>query len=191
MKRGFTLLELIVVILLLSLLSFLVVSSVKKASLKKEVIDIPHIKNLVKGEGGAYELLCVRNCKRCVLVDDNYKTREVRVDFGTDLKAYIVDETNQASQLEFGRAFDEKICLRFIFFKNGSTSKMIIKSKDRFYLIPSYFGKVKRFESLGDAKDYWVQDNSLVRGMGDFLFNWKLGKLGRLGKELRKRVSTT
>jgi len=66
LKRGFTLLELIVVILLLSLLSFLVVSSVKKASLKKEVIDIPHIKNLVKGEGGAYELLCVRNCKRCV-----------------------------------------------------------------------------------------------------------------------------
>ncbi len=55
-----------------------------------------------------------------VLVDDNYKTREVRVDFGTDLKAYIVDETHQASQLDFGKSFWMNNLFEIYIFKNGS-----------------------------------------------------------------------
>jgi hypothetical protein len=72
------------------------------------------------------------------------------------------------SRIDFGRLKDSKICFRFIFYPNGSTSKMVVESKGEFYYIPSYFGKIKKFNSLSEAFDYWRQDRYLLRGMGDF-----------------------
>ncbi len=164
--KAFTLLELIIVIFLLSLVSFFVVSNIKKEAIKKRVVNIASIKSLAK-DNSYNELICLNSCKECFLIDSEFNINRVNTNFGP-IKAYILDNTNQPIELEFGRVKDNKLCLRFIFYPNGSTSKMVIQKGDKFYYIPSFFGKIKRFDSLTDAMDYWRENISLVRGEGDF-----------------------
>ena len=165
-KRGFTLLELIIVIFLLSLLSFFVVGNIKKETIKKKVVSIATIKSLAK-DGIYSELVCLKECRECFLVDKDFNLQRVNTNL-PKLKAYILDDTNQPSQLEFGRVDDERVCFRFIFFPNGSTSKMVLEDRGVFYYIPSFFDKIKKFDSLSESMDYWRENSSLVRGEGDF-----------------------
>jgi len=165
-RRAFTLLELIIVIFLLSLLSFFVVGNIKKETIKKKVVSIANIKSLQKGNNYS-ELICIKECRECFLIDKDLKVKKVKANFQI-LKAYILDDTNQPAELEFGRINDERVCFRFIFFPNGSTSKMVIQEGEKFYYIPSFFDKIKSFNSLSDAMDYWRENISLVKGEGDF-----------------------
>jgi len=114
-----------------------------------------------------YELICIDECKSCLLVDENFKTVKVKSQFD-NLKAYILDETDQPIKLDFGRLKDTKICFRFIFYPNGSSSNMVVESRGKFYYIPSYFGEITKFGSLGEAFEYWRQNRYLLRGVGDF-----------------------
>jgi prepilin-type N-terminal cleavage/methylation domain-containing protein len=165
-RGAFTLLELIVVIFLLSLLSFFVVSNIKKTDEKREVKGIANLKSIVKGSNKYQELICLKSCKECFLIDENLKPKKVKINLGA-IRAYILDDTNQLTSLDFGRVKDERVCFRFIFFPNGSTSKMIIESGGSFYYIPSFFGEIEKFSSLSEAREYWTENSYLLRG-GDF-----------------------
>ncbi len=165
-RRAFTLLELIIVIFLLSLLSFFVVGNIKRADERREVVGIANIKNILKGASGYYELVCLNRCRECFLVDSELNLKKINTNF-RDLKAYILDNTGQFSSLEFGRVDDQKVCFRFIFYPNGSTSQMVVENQGEFYYIPSYFGEIQKFGSLNEAKEFWEQNRYLLRG-GDY-----------------------
>ena len=167
-KRGFTLLELLIVILLLSIFTLLVVTSIniKKNSPKKttvkSIIDLKpeHIDKWS-------ELICINNCSECFMRDSKGKTVKIKPHF-KKMQVYRVNKYGIATKVDFGRYRDKKICLRFKFFQNGSHDRAIIESNSHFYYIPTFFGKIEEFSSLKDAEDRWRSSENLLRDSGDF-----------------------
>ena len=160
-KEAFTLLELLIVILLLSLMAMLVFGSMSRQRPGIEKPGISQMKQLVQeipAEG--IELICLDNCSRCFLRDANREMHSVPYSF-KPVNAYIVDPYDETKKLDFGRIKDHRICLRFYFRSNGSTSRMIVGSEGKFYYIPSYFGDVREFSSLEKARSHWLRNSDL------------------------------
>ena len=168
-REAFTLLELLIVILLLSLMATLVVGTLSGKKEKMARPGIEALKNLrdalPSGEG---ELVCLEECDRCLLWDG--RTREAQtLPYGfKGLGAYVLDRFGEARRPDFGRYGDRPVCLRFRFRRNGSSSEMILEAKGKFYFFPSYFGAPRSFDSLGEAVDYWRRNDALLRSAWEY-----------------------
>ena len=90
---------------------------------------------------------------------------------GIDLKgtkAYTLDARDSLLQLEYGRYQDQKICLTLDFYKNGSSTQIILENESGVYFLPSFFGTPQEVDSLDEAKDLWLKNSDLASNSGDF-----------------------
>jgi prepilin-type N-terminal cleavage/methylation domain-containing protein len=163
---GFSLIELIIVILIASLFAALVFNNVMFDSKKTEKVGIQRLKEAATQYPGDAQLVCIDECQHCTIAHGN-KANEIESRL-RPLTAYILDDSNNAQEIDFGRAEDKKICLRFRYYANGSTSQMILESGDRFYFIPSYFGEVEIFDDLEGAVERWRRYRDQLDSMGGF-----------------------
>lgn len=171
--KGFSLLELIVVVLIVSLIGFLVFSSAVTQQQKVEVLDpttLPTtIRESFKGQGDV-EFFCIKKCEECyVLQGGNITPYDGGIDFGKEVEIHILDSDNRFFKIDdFGRIKDKKVCLRYHLYSNGSTTQMVIVNKKGIYFLPSYFGKAKKVEDMGEAKELWVKEDYSLRDSGAF-----------------------
>jgi len=167
-KEAFTLLELLIVILLLSLMALLVFGTMSHQRFGVEKPGVSQIRELVKKvPAGGEELICIDDCRQCFLRTSDREMHPVTIAF-KPLTAYTVNLYGEARRIDFGRFRDRKICLRFRFRDNGSSSRMIIETEGKYYFIPSYFGKTELFSSLVEATSYWLRNSELLRNIGDY-----------------------
>jgi len=166
-RRGFTLLELLIVILLLSLFAFLTFATVKSGARSVPQPHLSQLKSLMKNFSGERELVCIEECRRCLWHSPGGKEEETGLHFDP-LEAYRIDEFGQAEELEFGRWHDKKICLRFRRYANGSTDRMILRDEEGVYYFPAYFGEVRRFDTVEEAAEYATRFKGLLRDRGDY-----------------------
>ena len=166
-RSAFSLIELIIVILIASLFAALVFSSVSFGKPKEKKVGIRALKEAAASRaGGDADLVCTDACKTCSLIVD-HKAHSI----GSQLKplvAYILDEGGSPQEIDFGRMKDEKVCLRFHYYANGSTSQMILASEEKYYFLPSYFGEVEVFDSLSAATERWKQYRDQLDTMGTY-----------------------
>jgi hypothetical protein len=162
-------LELLIVILLLSLFTFLVFGSMKRQASLPRHPKIPQIRELLGAEraGRARELVCIDNCEKCFFLDRQHRMEESGIHF-PPLKAYLVDPFDQPIRIDFGRWRDHPVCLRIRSYTTGSIDRMILESGGAFYYLPAYFGEVRRFETLTRARDYWLRDQERFHDRGDY-----------------------
>ena len=167
MRKGFSLIELLIVIAIISLFGFLVFGFLKKSEIKQDPYTIKNLKKTFRNSGNV-ELLCIDKCAQCFIHSaGNTRMQEVASDLG-EIQAYTVDRSDNPQKLEFGRLKDHRICLRFRHFANGSTTQIILESKDKFFYFPSYFGEITVHDSAEDAAQAWVEDNQLLRSKGNY-----------------------
>jgi len=167
-RRAFTLLELLIVILLLSIFAFMVFGSMKRQARKPSEPKVTELRRLVRQEGtGDRELFCVDECRRCMIRERGGKERTFAVHF-PPLVAYGLDRGGQPRRLEFGRWHDKKVCLRFWMRANGSNDQMILESGGSYYFVPAYFGTIETFGTLEAARDRWLRDADALRDRGDY-----------------------
>ena len=164
---GFSLIELIIVILIASLFAAVIFSNVQLGAKKKPKVGIHQLKKseFARNLGDA-ELVCLDKCRQCVL-SGHGKPTDVASQL-PPLKAYILDDGGDAQEIDFGRIKSRKVCLRFHYYPNGSTSQMILEANDKFYFVPSFFGEVEVFEGLDDAVERWTRYRKQIDGMGSF-----------------------
>jgi len=161
--KAFSLLELIVVVLLVSLIGFLVFSSAIKQQTKIEVLDpttLPStLRKSFQGQGDL-ELFCIKKCQECyILQGTKIIPYDGGIDFGKDVEIYLLDDDNHFVQIdELGRYKDEKISLRYDLYANGSATQMVITNSNGIYYLPSYFGKAKKVTDMEEAKELWIKD---------------------------------
>ncbi|CAA6817228.1 MAG: Unknown protein [uncultured Sulfurovum sp.] len=171
--KGFSLLELIVVVLIVSLIGFLVFSSAVKQQQKTEVLDpstLPStFRKSFKGQGDV-ELFCIKKCSECYVVQGaNISPYDGGINFGKDVKIHLLDKDNHFIELdELGRIKDEKICLRYHLYANGSTTQMLIVNHQGIYYLPSYFGEAKKVADMEEAKELWIKEEYPLRDSGSF-----------------------
>ena len=171
--KGFSLLELIVVVLIVSLIGFLVFSTAVKQQQKTKILDpstLPStFRDSFKGQGDV-ELFCIKKCKECyVMQGGNISPYDGGIDFGEDVEIHLLDDDNRFVEMDnLGRIKDKKVCLRYHLYPNGSTTQMVIVNKKSIYFLPSYFGKAKKVDDMEEAKELWVKEDYSLRDSGSF-----------------------
>lgn len=167
MRRAFSLIELLIVIAIISVVGFLVFSSLKTSAIKKKPFTVENLKKQFSPTDDK-ELICIDKCTKCYTrVSGDAKLNEIKTDISA-LQAYIVDKDNNPSKADFGKLNDHKICLRFIHYPNGSSTQMIIESKGSFYYFPTYFGEVKKFDTLEEAAQEWTKGSKVLTDQGGY-----------------------
>ncbi len=167
MKRAFSLIELLIVIAIISIFSLIAFSSLKKAVQKKDAYSIKNLKKHFTA-GKYSELLCIDKCKKCYTRTlGSPKLIETKSGI-PNIEAYIVSEDGNPQKIDFAKLNDHHICLRFIHYKNNSSTQMIIESKGDFFYFPSFFGETKKFDTLEGAARRWMRDSRLVSDQGSY-----------------------
>ena len=172
-KKGFTLVELLIVIVLVSLIYFLGFSTIKLNKKEPKSLTPLNLKHTIVSTTsfhGRMTLLCVDKCKTCLLrpdISSAYQPYSHGIDL-TDIKAYTVDSRNALVQIEYERYDDKKVCLKMDFYPNGSSTQIILENEKGTYFLPTYFEEAKTFESPEDARDYWLENTQLVSDNGEF-----------------------
>ena len=172
-RKGFSLLELIVVVLIVSLIGFLVFSSAVKQQQRTEVLDPTTLQKTFRksfqGQGDV-ELFCIKKCQECYVAQGkSIVAYDGGIEFGKNVEIHLLDKDNHLVQMEeLGRVKDKKICLRYHLYPNGSTTQMIISNDQGIYYLPSYFGKAKKVKDIEDAKELWIKDNYDLRDSGAY-----------------------
>ena len=159
-KSGFTLVELLLAIFIVSLFAYFVFatpSSVQKPKEKITVSNLPtYLQKNLNGEG---ELVCIKNCKECYYITNHSTPQSAPLPIPVDVVAeYILDKHGNPQKLDLGRFRDKKVCMRLRHYKNGSISQVILELKEGAYFIPSYFGEGKVFDSVSQAANWWLED---------------------------------
>ncbi|RRS31376.1 MAG: hypothetical protein P794_04140 [Epsilonproteobacteria bacterium (ex Lamellibrachia satsuma)] len=173
MHRGFSLIELLIVILIVSIVYFLGFSGLEKSDNKPKALTPLNLKStIVKSDlfYGEATLMCTDKCRSCYLrkgINDPFKSYEHGIDL-KDTEVYTLDQQESLLRLEYGRYKDHKICLVLDFYRNGSSTQIILKNENGVYFLPAYFGEPKKVDSLEDARDLWLKNSDLVSNSGDF-----------------------
>jgi len=173
LRKGFTLVELLIVIVLVSLVYSLGFNTIKLRKKEPKALTPLNLKdNIVSAEGfnGQITLLCVDKCKTCLLrrnISSSYQPYAHGINL-TDIKAYTIDASNSLVRIEYDRYNDKRVCLKMDFYPNGSSTQIILENNQATYFLPTYFEEAKEFESPEDAKDYWLENSHLVSDNGEF-----------------------
>jgi prepilin-type N-terminal cleavage/methylation domain-containing protein len=164
---GFSLIELIIVILIASLFAALVFNNVNLGGKSERRVGIRQLKEASAGNmTGEQDLVCYDKCSHCILTS-NGKSTDIKSQL-KPVKSYILDDSNNPQEIDFGRLKDKKICLRFHYYPNGSTSQMILESDGKYYFVPSYFGKIEAFDDLDSAVSRWTKYRNQLDSMGTY-----------------------
>ena len=171
--KGFSLIELLIVIIIVSLVYFLAFSGIENTEDKPKALSPINLKSSIMNSElfqGEATLLCINACRSCYLrknINTPFEAYENKIDL-QDAEVYTLDANDALSRIEYGRYDDAKICLTMQFYRNGSSTKMILKQKDAVYLLPSYFGEAQKVDSLNDAQELWLKETHLVDNRGDY-----------------------
>lgn len=172
-RKGFSLLELLIVILLISIVYFLGFEGIEVGKKQPKALTPLNLKsNIVSSElySGKSTLLCVDECRSCYLRRDiasGFEAYENPIDL-TNIQAYTIDQYESLSRIEYGRYQDKKICLVMDFFENGSSTQLILKDEKGAYFLPAFFGEPQKFSSLQEAKEHWLRNSTVVSDSGAF-----------------------
>jgi prepilin-type N-terminal cleavage/methylation domain-containing protein len=171
--KGFSLIELLIVIIIISIVYFLGFSSIEKASTKKKALSPLNLKStILKSElfQGEATLMCINKCRSCYIrkdISSPFEEYEQSIDL-KNIEAYTLDSRDSLHRREYGRYHDEKICLMLNFYTNGSSTQIILKKEDRIYFLPAFFDEPQEVANIEEAKELWLKNAHLVSNSGDF-----------------------
>jgi len=173
-RKAFTLIELIVVVLIISLVGFMVFAEVKKQEERADKVTPLSLRSALKKSFGEYheeiEFFCVHKSKDCYIARGaEILPYEGLINLGKEVEVYRLDKHDQMVQMEeFGRIKDEKITFRYTLHANGTSTQMVITNSEGIYYMPSYFGKPQEVESLDEAKRLWIKPDYDLSDSGNY-----------------------
>lgn len=172
-EQGFSLIELLIVIIIISIVYFLGFSGIQKTEEKPKALTPLNLKSSIQKSElfqGEATLLCINDCKTCYLrkdVTEPFEAYESDVDIN-NIEAYTLDKEDTLLKLDYGRYQDQKICLQVHFYPNGSSTQIILKQDEDIYFLPAFFGEAQKIDSLNTAKTLWLENSHLIVNSGDF-----------------------
>jgi prepilin-type N-terminal cleavage/methylation domain-containing protein len=173
MHKGFSLIELLIVIIIISLVYFLGFSGIDRSTSQAKALTPLNLKSsILKSElfQGKATFLCINKCRNCYIrkdINSPFEAYEQGIDL-KDIEAYTLDMRDSLQRMDYGRYQDEKICLILNFYPNGSSTQIILKNKEAIYFLPAFFDEPQKVDSLEEAKEMWTKNSQLVSNHGDF-----------------------
>ncbi len=163
-RRGFTLIEIVVVISLIGVMFFLILSSVGK---ERDVdllgiVDTPLYVNDLAVAGDSVFYIYGEKCDQAVLIFDRNSTLKLP-SFGFDKNMVVLKRDNNGDIEEL--SFEdkrvakkrEKVCFRLEFKSGRFFDKLVLTNQTRHYLFNPLFQEVYTYDSLEKAKEAYEQ----------------------------------
>ncbi len=172
-SRGFSLIELLIVILIVSIVYFLGFEGVDIGKPKPKALTPLNLKsNIISSElfSGQATLLCIDKCRSCYLrrdVTSEFQEYTSPIDLA-NIQAYTLNGQDALIPVEYGRYQDKKICLIMDFYHNGSSTQIILENDTGAYFLPAFFGEPQAFSSPEEAKEYWLRNSTAASDSGAF-----------------------
>lgn len=172
LRKAFSLIELLIVILIISIVYFLGFEGAEWDKPKPKALTPINIKATIENSEFSNvnaTLLCTKKCKTCYMRfgTSDFKAYPSPIDL-SNTTAYTIDSHEAVVPIEYGRYKDEKICLVMHFYRNGSSTQIILENERGAYFLPAFFGEPQAFTSIDEAKDYWLRESQSASSNGDF-----------------------
>ena len=173
-RKAFSLIELLIVIFIVALVYFLGFDTISWTPQKNTQINILNLKNTIQKSDyyeGYGKLICLNKCQTCYFQTDiNAPLTHIKnpINLGKNISIYKLDRDDMLTKIDFGRYQDKKVCLMIDFYKNGSSTQIVIENSSGIYFLSSYFNTSTKVDSLSDAKSLWLQYNKPLQNLGDF-----------------------
>jgi prepilin-type N-terminal cleavage/methylation domain-containing protein len=169
MHEGFSLIELLLVIFIVSLVYFLGFSTVKNEKKSPKPLSVKNIKSAII-QAGLKEgtLICTKQCEQCFFrksINTSFEPYKGKIDL-KGLKVYTIDAQETLVRDEPGHFKHEKICLQIHFYPNGSSTPLVIENSQGIYFLPAYFGEPQKVKSLEEAEVLWLEQYNTLKQSG-------------------------
>lgn len=168
-KNGFTIIELLIVVLIIGLSYSLVISKIPQQKEKVKGLltlreDLLNLKE--KNYADFLDLVCYEeNCNKCVIYLDGSKTPEdLELNLFTQKpKTYIFDDNGYLNEKQFG----DNTCFRYGISSNDSGSSLFVEYNKEYYILYPTIKKTEKYTDYDqalksyDPKEYVPTENSM------------------------------
>lgn len=158
MKKGFTLLELMLVVLLMGIVYGLVINVFDRYKEKAIDVTLMSLENYMQSfyHNNHVSLVCIKQCNECLLFINEKFKQNITPFVTKDTEVYRYDKDSGVRELNFLPYFhsegqEEKTCFKYDIHPDGSRTEMIVQEGKEVYDFPSYFGSVRKYASLNEA----------------------------------------
>jgi len=152
--NGFTLLELMIVIVLISIIYGIFINKISKDEYKSQIglKSLREYLSTLEFKKKA-EIICLEPCEECQIYIDNSPTNSFKL-FNSTPEVFKFDEFGNLQKVDFGKDKNLKnICFKFQLFNNRSSSSFILKSDNKYYVYYPILQKTQIANSLDKAKE--------------------------------------
>ena len=170
MKRAFSLIELLIVIVIVGVVYTLAVSklqSVGEEKLSPSLLTLKeYLSTFFKEDVHQVKLVCLDECSECLVLVDGREHTKMDAFFDESIEVYRFDPLYGAVEIEKGVYFNEDDVQEDLYFSFSLSSKkvaqqMIVVYKEKAYDYTNYFEPTKVYDSLSeliDAKEQEFQE---------------------------------
>jgi len=149
-RRGFSLIELMIVIVIIGVVYSMALSRIKAPKVQEVQPSFLTLKEYLLSfskKGSSVELLCKKSCDTCALYSNGQKIEDVKSFFDASVEFYRYDFFLGDVML------NRESCFDFTVDADGVSDQVIIVYKGKAYDYTPYFAPVKEYSSLSALKD--------------------------------------
>jgi prepilin-type N-terminal cleavage/methylation domain-containing protein len=161
-KKAFSLIELLIVIVIIGVVYTLAITNLKSVSKEKFTPTLSNLKeyliSFLQEDTKAVRLLCLDDCSECSIYRDDEKVKDIESFFDASIERYRYDFLQGPRQLRNDVYFNkeeqqEDICFSFSVNKQLVADQVIVVYKEKAYDYSPYFEKTFRYDYLEEAVD--------------------------------------
>ncbi len=161
MKRAFTLLELILVVVIVGVVYMFAIGSLEKFKAKSDntLVTLPSLKAflLAKDFDKEARFVCFDGCSRCSVLLDGNISQEINDFFDSAPKTYRYTQNLGMENIQSDPYFDENgiqkdVCFSYRIYKEGIGDQILVEYHNKVYDYSDYFEDVKVYDSIESAK---------------------------------------
>jgi len=161
-KKSFTLVEIILVILIISLVYYFTISSFKfSSSIKSSSIEVINIKTYLSKFNKAVSMVCIDDGKKCLVMDNDeniieevsnvFKNKPIVYEYNKDLNIIYYED------IELKHLDRYEVCFKYNINKYKKSQDMIVEVNNKFYIFNSIYNKPILVDNTSDIYDYFYK----------------------------------
>ncbi|MEA2073474.1 MAG: type II secretion system protein [Campylobacterota bacterium] len=159
MRKAFSLIELMIVIMIIGVVYTLAVSKLKTVGEEKFTPSFKNLKeyliSFTKDDARSARLLCLDDCSECGVYVDGSKVTTIESFFDESVEVYRYDTLQGIVESKKPVFFNEEdvqesVCFSFETSKNGVSQQMIVAYNEKVYDYTTYFEQTLVYDSLED-----------------------------------------
>ncbi|QOP41723.1 prepilin-type N-terminal cleavage/methylation domain-containing protein [Sulfurimonas marina] len=150
MKKAFSLIELMIVIVIIGVVYTLVITKLHSVNEEQEKLSLKNLKSYMYKQikdGNSSKLVCEDDCSVCTLYIDQEKRAEIEELIDDSIEVYRYSYSEGLVQQRF------KGCFEFEVARDGISDQYIVAFKDKVYDYSEYFKGVKVYDTLQECVD--------------------------------------